>query len=270
MLALYRSFGIPLDPEALILLLGLTLARSIPVLFLNPFLGGSAVPSTVKIGTALALTVLLFPALMAAPGPIAGGPPYAFLFAKEIAIGITLGFVSSLVFWAFATAGRLIDTQRGANMAETMVYQLRERTSFFGQMFLQASTVVFLLLGGHQLFLHGYYHSFVVLPVWSFPNLPADPMPLALDMARLSADVFVIALQLGAPAVVAIFLTDMGFGLLNRASPQINVYTLSMPVKMALGLIMTLATLRLIFERFGVHAGGMIDAFNRFIAYLGR
>ena len=55
----YATFGIGDSPEHLLLLIGLVFARTLPMLFLNPFLGGLVVPPPVKIGIAAALTVFM-------------------------------------------------------------------------------------------------------------------------------------------------------------------------------------------------------------------
>jgi len=262
------TLGLPMDPNDLIKLVALTMGRSVPTLFLNPFLGGQTVPSTVKMGTAAIFSVLLLPQLLAAPGYALHAVPFGWLMAKELVIGVTLGFLSSVVFWAFATAGRLVDTQRGANMAETMVYQMKERTSFLGQLYFQVSIVLFLLLNGHHLFIRGYVHSFEVLPVWSFPAFATGPEPILNDLIGVTANLFVIGLQLAAPAVIAIFLTDVAFGILNRAAPQVNVFSLSQPVKMAFGLLLSVWTLSLLMGQFEVHLADMIQMLDRFIEYL--
>lgn len=266
----WLSLGLPADPQEFIRVFALTLGRSLPCLFLNPFLGGQSVPNQVKMGTAVAFALLLMPQLLRYPGGLVVGIPFGFLMLKEVAIGITLGFLSALTFWAIMTAGRIVDTQRGANMAETMVYQLKERTSFLGLFYIQTAVAVFLILDGHHIFLRGYFHSFEVLPVWRFPAWGDDYTMITDDLIKLTGNLFTIGLQLSAPAVVALFLTDAAFGMLNRAAAQVNVFNLSQPVKMFLGLLLTLASLHLLAEQFQHHLGGMLGDVERFIGYLRR
>ncbi|MBK8229767.1 MAG: flagellar biosynthetic protein FliR [Candidatus Eisenbacteria bacterium] len=265
-----ETLGLPMDPNELLKLVTLTFGRSLPTLFLNPFLGGQMVPAQVKMGTAAAFAVLLLPQLLSAPGYALHTAPFGWLMAKELVIGLTLGFLSSIVFWSFATAGRLIDTQRGANMAETMVYQMKERTSFLGQLYLQVAIVVFLLLNGHHLFIRGYVHSFELLPVWTFPSFSMGPEPILNELIGLTGNLFVVALQLAAPAVIALFLTDVAFGILNRAAPQVNVFNLSQPVKMGLGLLLSIWTLSMLLGQFEVHLAQMVRDLDRFLEYLQR
>lgn len=266
----YLGLGLPMDPQVFLRLLALTLGRSLPCLFLNPFLGGQAVPAQVKMGMGAVFALILFPQLARYAGTAPDGLPFGFLMLKEVCIGVTLGFLSSLIFWAIATAGRLVDTQRGANQAETMVHQLKERTSFLGQFYLQTAVMVFLLLNGHHVYLRGYFHSFEVLPVWKFPVLASDMSVLIDDLTKMTGDLLMISLQLSGPAVLALFLTDAAFGILNRAAQQVNVFNLSQPVKMWLGLFLTMVSLGLVVEQFTKLFQVMLKDMTRWVGYLGR
>lgn len=265
----YQALGLRLDPLELVLVSALVFARSLPVLFLNPFLGGNLVPGPVKMATAATFVIILLPLLAQTGTEVPTGIPYFALLVKELAVGATLGFVSGIVFLGFSSAGRLVDMQRGANMAETMFYQLKERTSLMGQLYGQSAIVLFLIAGGHLIFLRGYFTSFEVLPVLEFPRFPDGTLPILTDLARVSADLLLIALQLAAPALIALFLTDVAFGIINRASPQINVFVVSQPAKVAVGVFFVLLILRVLVEQFDAQSQGMLIAFYRFIGYMG-
>ncbi|MEZ4652066.1 MAG: flagellar biosynthetic protein FliR [Candidatus Eisenbacteria bacterium] len=264
------ALGLRIQPEELILVVALVMARSLPLLFLNPFLGGRLVPGPVKMATAFAFVVLLLPSL-SRPEILAslGGVEFAFLLLKETAIGATLGFVSLLVFLGFSAAGRLVDTQRGTNMAEAFFYQLQERTSVMGQFYGQTAVIVFLIAGGHLVFLRAYFHSFEVLPVWEYPRFAQGTMPIMTVLMRLSADVLLIAVQLSAPALIALFLTDIGFGVINRVAPQINVFIVSQPAKVAIGIGMVILVLRVLFDQFEAHGVAMLGQMMRLIDAMG-
>ncbi len=266
--AWYRDFGLAMEPIELLMVFGLSLGRSMPTLFFNPFLGGKVVPARVKMGVAISFIVLLYPSMIEMAQPVAKGATYALLMIKELTIGVTLGFITSVVFLGFGAAGRLVDMQRGANMAEGMVYQLQERATVMGNFYVQMAVVIFLSLDGHHIFLRGYFHSFEVLPVWEFPAFAGVGEPVVTELIRLTSDLFVIALQMGAPAIIALFITDVGFGIINRASPQINVFNLSQPVKMFVGVLMIVIVLRLLSDQFQVWMGEMLEVVYRTIGYL--
>ena len=86
----------------------------------------------------------------------------------------------------------------------------------------------------------------------------------------LVADLILIAVQLAAPALIALFLTDVGFGIINRASPQINVFVLSQPAKVGIGVLMVLIVLQVLFAQFELHTRDMLVSFYRFAGYFGR
>ena len=250
-----QTFEVGQSPQAFLVLVGLAFARMISFLIVVPFFGGAAVPGRVKVATATAFVVILYPALTA--GLPAGGAPLGFgplgfmaLLAKEAFVGFTLGFVASLVFEAIQVAGRVIDFQRGSTMAEMFAPQLQTRVSETGQFKLQFAIVLFLAIGAHHFFISSLLRSFELIPAMNFPKLAAGWTPAAEFITRLTGGVISIGVQLAAPAMIALLLTDLFFGIVNRAAPQVNVFFLSLPVKMAVGLTVVLLALSLYRERY--------------------
>lgn len=260
-------FGIVASEEVVVGII-LMLARSLPLLFLNPFIGGRWVPVSVKIATAFSFVVFLLPTL-AQPEVRLDGIEIGFLLLKEAAIGTTLGLVSLMVFLGFSSAGRLIDIARGTNLAEALDYQIETRSSPMAQLYGQTAVQVFLIAGGHLIFLRAWFHSFEVLPVWEFPRFAQGATPVMEVLMRLSADVLWIALQLSAPALIALFLTDVAFGVLTRAAPQINSFMVSQPAKVAIGIGMVLFVLRILFDQFESHGTAMLAQMFRLIDTMG-
>jgi type III secretion protein SpaR/YscT/HrcT len=264
---------IGLDPlsrivsEEMILGILLVLARSLPLLLLVPFLGGRWVPRSVKLGVALAFSVFLLPYLAPPQGSL-GATEIFFLVMKEAAVGTTLGFVASMVFLGFSSAGRLVDVQRGVNVFEALDYHAELRGSAMGQLYGQAAVQVFLLAGGHLVFLRAYFQSFEAIPVWQFPQFAQGTTAILDALARVSADVLWIALQLSAPALIVIFLTDVAFGVFGRTAPQVNAFVASQPAKVAIGVGVTLLILRVLFDQFEAHGRAMLVHLFRLLEML--
>lgn len=245
---LLRNFEVGERPQVFLVLVGLAFARLLSFLLIVPFFGGNSVPSRVKVATATAFVIIIYPSLTAglpsSGAPLGFGPVgFAALLIKEALVGFTLGFVSSLVFEAISVAGRIIDFQRGSSMAELFAPQLQTRVSELGQFQLQLSIVLFLAIGAHRYFIGALLESFAVIPAFGFPHIEAGWTPALEFIVRLTAAVMAIGMQLAAPAVIALLLTDLCFGIINRVAPQINVFFLSMPVKMALGIAVVLLAL---------------------------
>lgn len=269
-----QTFEVGQSPQAFLALVGLAFARMLSFLIVVPFFGGAAVPGRVKVATATAFVVILYPSLAA--GLPAGGAALPFgpmgfiaLLAKEAFVGFTLGFVSSLVFEAVQVAGRIIDFQRGSTMAELFAPQLQTRVSELGQFKLQLAIVIFLSIGAHHFFIGALLRSFELIPALGFPRLVAGWSPGVEFITKLTGSVLAIGVQLAAPAMIALLLTDLFFGIVNRVAPQINVFFLSLPVKMVVGLAVVLAALWLYKDRYIYYFKESYRAFEYFIRLIG-
>jgi flagellar biosynthetic protein FliR len=230
-----------------LLLVALILARTMPMIVLTPYIAGKLVPTTVKMGIGVLLTILLWPT---AVGTIdmskipMSAFPFLLVMLKEVLIGFAIGFVNAHIFYAMEMAGRIIDTVRGSSMAEVMVPESGTRATPFGDMFYQLMVIIILVVGGHHILIEAYFYSFGAMPLDKGLAL-GDPMvPFFEYMMRTSADIIMIATILAAPIVAATFISDVVFGILNRVAPQLNAYFMSMPVKAMAGVIMVLVILQ--------------------------
>jgi flagellar biosynthetic protein FliR len=269
-----RVFEVGQSPQAFLVLFGLSFARFIAFITIVPFFGGSVVPSQVKVATATALVIITYPALLAElpqdGGPLPFGPVgFIGMLAKEVFVGFTLGFVASLVFEAVQVAGRIADLQRGSTMSELFAPQLQERVSELGQFKLQLAIVIFLTIGAHRFFITALVRSFEFIPAMKFPHVEPGWTPAAEFLTMMTGSVLSIGIQLAVPIVVTLLLTDLFFGLINRVAPQVNVFFLSMPVKMWIGVFVVLLMLPFLIERFREYFAQSYRAFEFMIEYFG-
>ncbi|HEX8247084.1 MAG TPA: type III secretion system export apparatus subunit SctT [Pyrinomonadaceae bacterium] len=270
-----KTFEVGQSPQAFLVLFGLSFARFISFIVIVPFFGGQVVPSQVKVATATALVIITYPSLLAEL-PTDGSPlgfgavGFVGLLAKEVFVGFTLGFVATLVFEAVAVAGQIADFQRGSTMSELFSPQLQERVSELGQFQLQLAIVVFLTTGAHRFFISALVRSFEFIPATRFPNIEAGWTPAAEFMTVMTGSVLSIGVQLAVPVVVTLLLTDLFFGLINRVAPQINVFFLSMPVKMWVGIFVVLVALPYMVARFVDYFDMSYEAFEFMLRYFSR
>lgn len=265
-----QTFEVGQSPQTFLVLVGLAFARFLSFLVVVPFFGGAAVPARVKVATATAFVIIVYPSLAAGvPAKQTlgfGALGFAALLAKEALVGFTLGFVASLVFEAIQVAGRIIDFQRGATMSEMFAPQLQTRVSELGQFKLQFAIMLFLLIGAHIPFLSALIRSFEIIPATDFPHFQVGWTPLAASITKLCGEVLAVGVQLAAPAMIALLLTDFFFGIINRVAPQINVFFLSLPVKMVVGLLVILLALPLYKDRYIYYFGEAYKAFEMLLS----
>jgi len=231
------------DLMTLVLAVALGAARATPVVWLVAPLGGPRLPATVRAGFALLLAALAAPILVASAGAAtlaqASAPRLALLFAREVLVGLCLGFVAAAAFRAAEIAGRLADTLRGANIAEVLVPTADERSSPLGALYVLLATVVFLQIGGVPRLVDALLRSYQALPIGG--GLPADSARRAAAMVTVaSAKLIASGMALAAPVIVALWLTDLALGLIARAAPQVPVYFIGLPLKglLAIGVVL--------------------------------
>ena len=267
-----RVFEVSQSPQTFLVIVGLSFARLVSFFSIVPFFGGAAVPPRVKVATSMALVVILYPAIAATVpenGALGFGPlGFIALLAKETLVGFTLGFVASLVFEAVQVAGRIVDFQRGSTMGELYAPQLQARVSELGQFKLQLAIVLFISLGAHRYFMRSLLDSYLFIPAFSFPDLAPGLSPIAELIVQQTASVLSIGLQLAAPILIALLLTDLFFGIINRVAPQVNVFFLSMPVKMLVGCIVVMIALPVLASQMKFYFGENFRVFEYLIRNL--
>ena len=252
-----------------ILTMALLLARILPLVVVSPFLGGELVPSQVKIGLALTVAIVLFPAVS---GSVHKVPltalPYVTLLFKEIFVGLCLAFIVNMVFEAATIAGTFIDTVSGAQMAQVMVPQVKQNATLFSNLNFQVAVVLFLTLGGHHIVIAALADSFKAIPIDAYPGFGHGMWPFFDLILHSFAQMFVLAMALAGPAVIASFLTDIALGFMNRVAPQIQVYFLAMQTKPIIVATMMLIAIHLVLGRIQHDFTGMLDMLDQAIKLL--
>jgi flagellar biosynthesis protein FliR len=265
---LLRHFGVTVDPSHAILVLALLLSRTVPIALIVPFLGGDLIPPTVKMGIGVALAVVLFPAV--ADTPIQPAPVMVILLlVKEVFIGTTLAIAASYAFDAARGAGTFVDTVSGANMATVFVPQIEVQASLFADLNFQMSIVLFLAMNGHHFIINSLADSIRAVPLNDFPHFGHGMWPFANALMRMTGDMLLVSFTLAAPAAVAVFMTDVAMGLINRVAPQIQVFFISMSIKPVVAVTMVLLALTVIVDRLGQVFASMTHWTQEMVRWMG-
>jgi flagellar biosynthetic protein FliR len=254
----------------LIFTMALLLARVLPLIILSPFLGGEVVPTEVRIGLGVLISLVLFPAVSEriTSVPISA-LPYIALMLKELFIGVALAFIVSMVTDAARVAGTVVDTMSGASMAQVMVPQIQQQVSLFSSLKIQLTVVTFLTLNGHHLVIHALADSLHLVPLDEFPRFSYGSWPFFELLLRVFGDMFKIGLALAAPAALSTFLTDLSLGMINRVAPQVQVFFISMAVKPVVAVMMGFVALHLVLGRIVEESAGMLKLLRDAIQLLG-
>lgn len=210
----------------------LALMRYSAFIFLFPLFSHKGVPTYTKIGFA-ALMALAVPSQAMEFDSLLS---WSIIVIQEIAIGILLAFVITLVFAIVRFAGQLVDVPMGFGMVSVFDPQTGTQVPIFSQYYYMLALLIFLAVDGHLWVLKAVAKSYEYIPANSFFN-----MNISFEVITvLASQIFLIGLQIAAPVIGTILLTDIALGIVTRTVPQINVFVLGFPIKIAVGLVLVI------------------------------
>lgn len=219
----------------------LALARVSGMVVASPIYSSRALPGQVKAGVAVALALVLVPPGSALPPGLPNELlPFAGLLVVNTVIGLAIGFAASLVFGAIQTGAGLIGTQIGFGLSQVIDPLFEGASNAIDTFYTLFATMVFLTLSGHHWLIVALQRAFEVIP------LTASGLSAELATGRVLAmagELWVVAFQIALPIIGALLLTDVALGVLTRTVPQMNVFVVSLPLKVTVGIVVVLLTL---------------------------
>jgi flagellar biosynthetic protein FliR len=204
------------------------------ILMSIPIFDSRAIPFFFKMALTFAIGIVLFPLLKLDEVPVASD-----LFALgigaagEIFLGLAIGFSAKLLFAGIQLAGQLAGYQMGLAIANVMDPATSEQVPLLAQFYNLIGLLVFLSINAHYWFIKALTESYRLIP----PLNVKFGSSFMEQLIQLSGNMFVIALQVGAPVIAAMLLTSVAFGLVARTVPQMNVFIVAMPLKIGVGLL---------------------------------
>ncbi len=240
----------------------LVLIRMSGLMLTMPVLGASTIPPQARIGLVAITSYIVF-SVTKLP-PVDMGMPmgrFILMLAGEMAIGLTIGYASQLIFTAVQFAGQLIGFQIGFGIVNVLDPTTNSQVSITSQFWNIIALLVFMAINGHHWLITAAAKSFDLIPVLGF-----TPHAGLVDLiTTLTADVFVLAIKLAAPVMATMLLLNVALGLIARTVPQMNVFIVGFPVQIALGLFMIGAGLPVFYY---VFRGSVFHLFENIIGLM--
>lgn len=202
-----------------------------------PIFSSRNVPTTFKIGLGFMISIIIF-LVYGLKQTIVPDAGYIIMIIREILAGLLLGFVAYLFFTIVQTAGAFIDLQMGFGMANVIDPMTGASSPLMGNFKFMIATLIFLSVNGHHLLLTALMRSYEWIPLSNELFGRIYDGSISDFITKTFAETFLLAFQLAAPLVVAMFLTDVGLGFLARTAPQYNVFVIGIPIKIIVGLLM--------------------------------
>jgi flagellar biosynthetic protein FliR len=199
-----------------------------------PIFNSPNVPSAIKPLAVIAISAMLFPVVRQSikPMPLELAA-FASVIIGELIYGIIIALSLAAVFSAFEVAGELIGFQMGFGFAQTADPLTGSRFAVLAIWAQLLATMVFLSVNGHHVILKTLVESFKLVPIGSFTVDQA----LCAKMLTICGTIFILAVKLAAPVIAVLILSQLGFGLIAKFAPQINILATSFPATITLGML---------------------------------
>jgi flagellar biosynthetic protein FliR len=200
-----------------------------------PVFGSPNVPAPVKIGFSTAFALALAPVTV----DKVGAPPEDWwllvgILISETLFGMLVGYLVSLFFSAVQMAGAFIDLQMGFGIFQLMNPFAPTPASLLAQFHTLLLVVVYLQVNAHHWLLASIAESFQAIPPQSVALDPVRLQPVLLDVV---SQIFTLAIRIAAPATAVLIVVDAALAIVSRAVPQMPVFFVGAPAKIAMGLV---------------------------------
>jgi type III secretion protein T len=248
----------PSDAATLLLWLTAASIRTLAAMIMLPVLSSTLVTGPVRVALALAATVPVVAGQMALLGLDGqhqpaylptdfSALPMLLLFLREAAVGIVVGLGYGALCAGLLALGEIIDHQTGLTFSQNVDAAHGNTVSITSKLVEHVLFAVLMQAGIVLLLMDTLYLSYEVWPMGQ--ALPSLQTQLPLVLIRESSRLFSLALLLAGPVVLVLFVVDASAGMLNRAAPQFNVFTLSLSLKPIIGIAVLAAALPMIVQR---------------------
>lgn len=206
-------------------------------LMVAPVFGARFVPMRVRIVLAGAVTLLVAPLLPAPPAVPLLSLGSVLIAAQQLLVGVLVGFTAQFIFDAVTMGGQLLANSMGLSFAFNVDPMRGASTPALGQVYVLLMTLTFLALNGHLALLQALVQGFHTVPV----GMSGVGTAGLWQMVHFGGELFAGALTIALPGVTALLVVNIGFGVISRAAPTLNLFAIGFPVALIAGLVILAA-----------------------------
>ena len=208
-----------------------------------PLFATYPIPQMAKIWLAALIAFILFPIVQyntnfAVPNSV---PALTVILFKEFLIGYVIGFCANIIFVGTELGVNMFAVQMGLSADQALNPTSGGNSPVITQAYTLLATMIFLVLGAHQWLFSALYNSFKTMPIgYTFAFSPE----MVGQIVTTVSQIFSIGLGIALPIFGVLFITDVLLGFTSKMMPQMNIFMVSMPLKIYLGLLLSLMFMR--------------------------
>ena len=198
-----------------------------------PVFSSNLIPARIKIVFVLALSWVCSPAVPQQLSFLDFNGVYIVYLVQELFLGLLMGFTLQMVFQIFVLGGQIISMQSGLGFAVMIDPASRASVPLVSQLFLMMTTLIFLSLNGHLAILDALLNSFKLMPIG---QAPIDNT-MVWQVIIFSGWMFKEAVLISIPAILSLLIVSLAFGIMARAAPQLNIFSLGFPITLIMAML---------------------------------
>lgn len=203
-----------------------------------PIFGAQVVSARVRLALALAVSWVIAPVIPPVPAVDPLSPAGVLVSVHQVLIGVAMGFILQMVFHALIIGGQNIAASMGLGFASMVDPENGVQVPVVSQYYLIMAMLVFLSLNGHLVVIEILAESFRTLPIGS-TGLSRETL---WALTAWAGEMFVGAVLIALPAMMALMVVNLSFGVMSRAAPQLNIFGVGFPITLLLGFVIVLMT----------------------------
>ena len=196
-------------------------------------------PTPIRNLLAIVITIMVLPVVPAVKVQEIVSLGTFILVMKQLLIGVTIGFISMMVINTFVLAGQIIAMQTGLGFASIVDPINGINVPAVGQFYLVLATLLFWTFDGHLFMIHMIVQSFTAFPIGEAWFTPEQ----FKEVAHWAGLMFVSAVTMSLAPIVSLLIVNLAFGVMTKASPQLNIFSIGFAIAQLMGLIIIWITL---------------------------
>lgn len=208
-----------------------------------PIWGSHHFDKKILIALAATMAIIVFPNLPVPKEFTFEVFPFFMMIATQFIVGLVIGFASFIIMAAAQFAGELLDTQMGLSVAASFDPATGSSVNMMRRLKFYLAMILYLIFDGHHFLIKSVFNSFDVIPVTGV-NFSSFLMN---HLFTITGQIFYLGVQIASPALAALFITQVALGMLARVAPQMNVFMLSFPLNIAVGLTLLCSSMYIMF-----------------------
>ena len=249
----------------------LILVRIVGFFVILPIFTGANIPTIVRMAFSIGFAFMVYTTGLYGEVDIFFNDDimvFFFMLVIEFVVGFTMSYVVYMVFALLYIVGQFMDDAIGYNMVSIMDPSATMQAPVTGNLLYLMAMAMLISTGGLNRILSAFFFSFASAPVGTVSIF--DQSQMFLYIIDLFISTFQMALQIAMPIVGSILVINVGLGLLVKASPQMNIFVVGMPLRILLGILLFFALMPIFSGVYDILIGITMDSFRQIVIFISR